>query len=78
MKTTIGLYANGDYVVNVVNDCDLESHIKYNIENRPGRALFVEGKCVNKGYHTDEEIKLFVKRIKNENIKASKITKPYN
>lgn len=43
IHTTIGLYLNGDYVVNGVLDDHLANHIKYNINNRWGRALFVDG-----------------------------------
>lgn len=61
IHTTIGLYRNGDYVVNGVKAEHLETHIHYNIRCRGGRALFVDGKCVHTGYMTQEECDEFIK-----------------
>lgn len=47
---TIGVYANGSYVINVVQPAHLEYHIEYNKVMRFGRALFVDGECVHQGY----------------------------
>lgn len=60
IHTTIGLYRNGDYVVNGVNEEYLETHIRYNISCRGGRALFVDGKCVHTGYMTQDECDAFI------------------
>ncbi len=49
INTTIGLYPNGEYKINGVGDNNLESHIEYNKVYRPGRALFLNGKCIYKG-----------------------------
>lgn len=46
----MGLYANGDVKHNGVAEEGLEAHIEYNRLMRFGRALFVDGKCVYKGY----------------------------
>ncbi|WCK57022.1 hypothetical protein PP175_27930 (plasmid) [Aneurinibacillus sp. Ricciae_BoGa-3] len=44
---TIGVYSNGEYKVNVVQGNHLQDHIEYNQTMRPGRALFVDGKCIH-------------------------------
>lgn len=73
--TTVGVYGNGTYKTNGVSEDDLELHIKYNLDFRPGRAFFVEGKCINKGYFSDEEVLFWTEKIKNIEIKE--ITAPY-
>lgn len=55
IHTTIGVYANGDYKSNGVESKNLAGHIQYNIKLRPGRALFVDGLCIHKGYLSTEE-----------------------
>ncbi|MBU2923034.1 hypothetical protein KO504_16920 [Winogradskyella psychrotolerans] len=78
IHTTIGLYANGSFKINGVLPEHLTDHIQYNLDMRPGRSFFVDGKCKNKGYHTDQEIKEFEERIKNDiKFKAVKCTAPY-
>jgi len=77
MHTTIGVYANGDHVVNGVKKEHLKSHVNYNKTNRFGRALFVDGKCVYSGYLSPEETKKFEQRIINEKIVALGISKYY-
>lgn len=73
--TTVGVYPNGDYKTNGVSEEYLESHIQYNLDFRPGRAFFVEAKCLNKGYLSEEEVLIWVEKIKNIEIKE--ITAPY-
>lgn len=51
---TAGYYANGDRKVNGVAAENLQDHIQYNLDMRPGRAFFVDGKCVNQGYLSKE------------------------
>lgn len=63
--TTIGVYANHSYKVNGVSAEHIDSHIDYNITFRPGRALFVNGVCKNKGYLSDDEIKEFEVKLKD-------------
>ena len=77
IHTTIGLYANGSYKINGVRAEDLEDHVEYNKTFRFGRSLFVDGKCVHKGYQDDKAIKEFEERIVNENLIAHKCTMPY-
>jgi len=48
--STIGVYHNGDKKFNGVAAEHLGQHIKYNITFRYGRALFLEGKCLYRGY----------------------------
>ena len=77
MHTTIGVYKNMEYKVNGVDPNDLASHINYNITHRFGRALFVDGRCIYKGYLTDKQIDEFKQKIKAENIVAEKISDVY-
>ncbi|MGL4467943.1 MAG: hypothetical protein ACRCUK_10690 [Plesiomonas shigelloides] len=76
IHTTIGLYRNGEYVVNGVKDDHLEDHVKYNIACRGGRALFVDGKCVHTGYMSREECDEFIISTAGK-IVATKCTAPY-
>ncbi len=76
IHTTIGLYANGSFKMNGVKPEHLEEHLLYNKTYR-SRAMFVDGKCVDKGYISDDKVKAFEERIKIENLKANKCTAPY-
>ncbi len=78
IHTTIGVYANGDYKSNGVNPEHLEEHIQYNKDYRPGRALFVDGVCVNQGYLSDEEVADWTEKLKDEKYKKTKCTSPYH
>jgi hypothetical protein len=40
-----------------VHGDDLDAHIEYNLMYRPGRAFFVDGRCLNRGYLSDDECK---------------------
>lgn len=51
---TVGVYPNGEYKQNGVTHGLLKGHIDYNKVFRPGRALFVDGKCVHRGALSDE------------------------
>ena len=77
MHVTVGAYMNGAYKVNIVEDEDLEDHINYNKTFRFGRGLFVDGKCVNQGYLSGEQVRNWEKRISNMEFDMSKSTKPY-
>lgn len=59
VHTTIGVYKDGSMKLNGVFDYNLQDHINYNVRHRPGRALFVDRKCVHKGYLSDYEILKF-------------------
>lgn len=78
IHTTIGLYANGEFKINGVKPEHLEDHIEYNKTMRFGRALFVDGKCVHKGYHNENNIKSFEDMIKdNPDYIRNVCTAPY-
>ena len=75
IHTTVGIYLNGEWRVNGVHSDYLQKHIWYNKRHRPGRALFVDGECVHRGYFDEEEIKEQQERIKH--IHVNKDTAPY-
>lgn len=75
MHVTVGVYNNDEY--NIVRDEDLERHIEYNKTFRWGRALFVDGKCVNRGYLSDDRIKEWEKKISEMKFDMSSPTIPY-
>lgn len=76
ISTTIGLYANGEYVVNGVSHKDLAIHIAYNKSFRPGRALIVDGVCVHTGYLSSEDCADFIATVAHS-ITMTKCTAPY-
>lgn len=51
---TIGVYSNEQWKYNVVRDEDLDHHIWYNKTFRWGRLLYVDGKRVYDGCHSEE------------------------
>lgn len=77
MHVTVGVYNNNEYKYNIVFDRDLENHIEYNKTFRFGRALFVDGKCVNRGYLSDEQIEEWTRRISEMKFDMSHPTIPY-
>lgn len=74
---TVGVYMNGQYKINIVKDKDLKNHIEYNKKFRFGRGLFVDGKCVNQGYLSGEQVRNWEKRISEMEFDTSKSTEPY-
>lgn len=74
--TCCGVYANGVKVFNGVYEEDLDHHIEYNKTFRFGRALFVRGKCVYRGYLSQEECDKIEIEIKDK--KLDKNTRPYS
>lgn len=74
---TVGVYNNDEHVRNGVDEEDLHSHIQYNINKRPGRALFVDGKCVHQGYLGKERCEAWEKKIIDEFTVPGKCTAPY-
>jgi len=54
--SSVGIYPNGSYKVNGVSKVNITDHIEYNKTYRPGRALFIEGICHNKGSLTEAEV----------------------
>jgi hypothetical protein len=77
IHTTIGVYNNGDIKTNGVSEEHLETHIQYNLDYRPGRAFFVNGECLNKGYLDDERIAEYTEMFKDPKWIVTKCTAPY-
>ena len=77
MHVTVGVYMNGQYKYNIVRDEDLENHIKYNKIFRFGRGLFVDGKCVNQGYLSGEQVRNWEGRISEMEFNMPHDTRPY-
>lgn len=74
---SVGVYSNGKYVVNIVRGEDLESHIEYNKTFRFGRGLFIDGKCINQGYLSGEQVRNWESRIATMNIDSSVASEEY-
>ena len=72
---TRGLYSNGEFVDNGVDPAHLAAHIKYNTVMRFGRALFIDGECVHRGYLSEAECQDMEAKLVGKN--ASRCTKPY-
>ncbi len=77
IHTTVGVYLNLNcgFKSNGVKSEHLAEHIKYNLECRGGRALFVDGFCLHNGYLTDKEIESVQEQI--DKIKHDTCTAPY-
>lgn len=72
---TIGFYANGESKSNGVPSENLPAHIEYNLTKRPGRAFFVDGKCLNRGYLSEARCTQIEKEIAGR--VATRDTQPY-
>jgi hypothetical protein len=77
---TIGVYNDNSQKTNFVENEHLSEHIAYNLIYRPGRAFFVNGICLNKGYldnkrvgKLETELQQEIKQINLNNTKPSKI-----
>ena len=70
---TKAIYSYIDYISDEKKylQSDIKNHIEYNLRFRPGRALFVDGKCINKGYLSDEKVAEWEERIKTLDIDDS-------
>lgn len=75
IHTCRGAYASGDIVNNGVSSENLAEHIWYNLRMRPGRALFVDGLCLNKGYLSIAQIEEQEKQL--ETLRITEDTTPY-
>ena len=73
--TTIGLYPNGNYVVNGVDSKNLANHINYNIKLRPGRALIVDTFVIYEGIGCKDILNAKIKELIK--IKITEDTAPY-
>jgi len=75
---TVGVYSNQTFKKNVVRPEDLKRHIDYNLRMRPGRAFFVDGSCIYRGYLTEEECLEWKEKIQQMNIDLSIPSKVYH
>lgn len=78
---TIGVYANGEFKVNIVLPEHLQEHVEYNRVMRPGRMLFVDGKyavggCYKKEYQ-EQMIKEWEDKISKMSFNTSKPSSMY-
>lgn len=89
IHTTIGVYNScvihekpirgRDFKVNGVPPENLKDHIEYNKTWRFGRALFLDGKCIYKGYLKQESCDKFEQFIAdNPQLIQTKDTQPYH
>lgn len=60
---SIGVYNNHERVYNGVASEHIVHHIRYNLCYRPGRALFVNGVCINKGYLSETECENMINEL---------------
>lgn len=74
---TMGVYLNGNRVHNGVSDEHLAQHIEYNETFRPGRALFVDGKCRVQGYLKPATIATIEAELAAKPMQMSRVTTPY-
>lgn len=77
IHSTIGVYANGSFKTNGVLAEDLSDHVQYNLKMCPGRAFFVDGICLNRGYLSEDEASQWVVKIAEMNHKPINCTAPY-
>lgn len=74
---TMGVYSNGERKHNGVDPRDLADHIKYNLEMRPGRAFFVDGKCLHVGYLGKERCDEIEAELVAKPVQMTRCTAPY-
>lgn len=80
---TIRIYPDRHWVYNIVHPDDLESHIKYNRDFRPGCIFYVDGVRKSNGCRKEEYLKEFdilEEKIRHELLGKSNlnmITRPY-
>lgn len=74
---TVGVYSDGSRKENGVSSENIASHIWYNLRMRPGRAFFVDGFCLNKGYLTIERCEEIEKELQHAAHKMERDTAPY-
>lgn len=73
---TVGVYPNGSMKTNGVDAKHLKDHIQYNLDYRPGRALFVDGVCVYEGNVSKETLAKAAELIKTFKT-PTRCTAPY-
>jgi len=72
---TVGVYNNDSHTTNGVLGEHLKGHIEYNLTFRPGRAFFLNGKCLHDGYLSLERCLQWEKKL--EVAPQPKHTLPY-
>lgn len=72
---TAGYYSDGSRKTNGVEGKNIAGHIRYNLDMRPGRAFFVDGVCLHRGYLTEKRCADIEEELKGS--VASKDTAPY-
>lgn len=75
---TMGVYANGNRKHNGVDPKFLDNHIEYNLTYRPGRAFFVDGKCLNRGYLSKEHCEEIERELAANPVVMTRDTQPYH
>jgi hypothetical protein len=66
VHTTIGVYPNGDKVINGVKIDHLPTHIAYNLFHRPGRAFWLNGVLLHKGALSEEQLDHYTKLFNSD------------
>lgn len=74
---TMGVYNNGSWKDNGVAWEHMTDHVYYNLVNRFGRALFIDGVCVNRGYLGEERCAQIEGLWLAKPVTMSKCTAPY-
>lgn len=75
---TVGVYANGDYTINIVKPEHLDSHLDYNVKNRFGRALFVNGVCHYPGYLNEQKVSEWEDKLRTMEINSKVPSETYD
>lgn len=75
---TMGVYRNGERKHNGVTSANLQNHIAYNITYRPGRALFVDGKCLHHGSLNAAQIATIEEELKLNPVVLREDSAPYH
>lgn len=65
----VGVYNNDEYKVNYVSSEELAAAIQFDLRYRPGRALFVDGFCLNEGCLGKERCEEYEKQIRDGGLK---------
>lgn len=74
---TAGVYPDGSFKQNGVDEKNLAGHIEYNRVMRPGRAFFVDGVYLFGGWLNPEEIAHWEARFKHPSSRYDRDTQPY-
>lgn len=78
IHSEVNVYKNGERKCNGVAAEDLEEHIEHNKSVRQGRAIFIDGVCVHRGYLTQTEVDSVARDLKKHPYVPYGITRPYH